>query len=44
MREKTNYGNWDGKGSLLDIGCGAAALTVRCAKAFPEAEITAIDY
>ena len=34
----------DGKGSLLDIGCGAAALTVRCAKAFPEAEITAIDY
>lgn len=36
--------DWDGKGSLLDIGCGAAALTVRCAKAFPEAEITAIDY
>lgn len=35
---------WDGKGELLDIGCGAAALTVRCAKTFPEAEITAMDY
>ena len=36
--------DWDGKGELLDIGCGAAALTVRCAKAFLEAEITAMDY
>ena len=36
--------DWDGNGKLLDIGCGAAALTVRCAKAFPKAEITAIDY
>lgn len=35
---------WDGEGKLLDIGCGAAALTVRCAKAFPEAQITAMDY
>lgn len=35
---------WDGEGKLLDIGCGAAALTVRCAKAFPKAEITAMDY
>ena len=29
---------------LLDIGCGAAALTVRCAKTFPKAQITAMDY
>ena len=36
--------DWDGKGELLDIGCGAAALTVRCTKAFLEAEITAMDY
>ena len=36
--------DWDGNGKLLDIECGAAALTVRCAKAFPKAEITAIDY
>ena len=36
--------DWDGHGRLLDIGCGAAALTVRCAKKFPEADITGIDY
>lgn len=36
--------DWDGEGKLLDIGCGAAALTVRCAKAFPKARITAMDY
>ena len=35
---------WNGEGKLLDIGCGAAALTVCCAKAFPEARITAVDY
>ena len=29
--------DWDGNGTLLDIGCGAAALTVRCAKTFPKA-------
>lgn len=34
----------NGEGRLLDIGCGAAALTVRCAKAFPKAQITAMDY
>lgn len=38
-----NHLEWDGKGKLLDIGCGAGALSVRCAKAFPEAEITGID-
>ena len=36
--------DWNGEGSLLDIGCGAAALTVRCAKAFPKAQIMAMDY
>lgn len=35
---------WDGSGTLLDIGCGAGALTIRCAKAFPDAKITGIDY
>ena len=39
-----DYLKWNGGGKLLDIGCGAAALTVRCAKAFPEARITAVDY
>ena len=36
--------DWDGKGRLLDIGCGAGALTIRCAKTFPEAELTGMDY
>ena len=35
---------WDGKGELLDIGCGAAALTIRCAKKFPTAQLVGIDY
>lgn len=36
--------DWDGEGTLLDIGCGAAALTIRCAKAFPHAVLTGMDY
>lgn len=35
---------WDGEGTLLDIGCGAAALTIRCAKAFPKAKLVGMDY
>ena len=35
--------NWDGHGTLLDIGCGAAPLTVRCAKAFPDAHLNYAD-
>lgn len=35
---------WDGQGKLLDIGCGAGALTIRCAKRFSEAELTGMDY
>lgn len=35
---------WDGNGSLLDIGCGADALTIRCAKAYPNAKLTGMDY
>ncbi len=35
---------WDGKGHLLDVGCGAGALTIRCAKRFPQARCTGIDY
>lgn len=36
--------DWDGRGKLLDIGCGAGALTNRCAKLFPRAELTGMDY
>ena len=35
---------WDGRGRLLDVGCGAGALTIRCAKKFPEARCVGIDY
>ncbi|MCR5131623.1 MAG: class I SAM-dependent methyltransferase [Prevotella sp.] len=35
---------WDGKGRLLDVGCGSGALTIRCARRFKEAQCTGIDY
>ncbi len=34
----------DGSGSIIDIGCGAAALTNRIAKTHPNATVTGIDY
>ncbi len=39
-----NHLLWNGKGTLLDIGCGAGALTIRCAKRFPKARLTGMDY
>ena len=36
--------NWDGKGKVLDIGCGNGALTIMLAKKYPEAQVTGIDY
>lgn len=35
---------WNGNGILLDIGCGAGALTIRCAKRFPNARLVGMDY
>ena len=35
---------WDGRGRLLDVGCGAGALTIRCARRFPQSHCTSIDY
>ena len=35
---------WDGQGRLLDVGCGAGALTIRWAKHFPLSQCTGIDY
>ena len=35
---------WNGNGILLDIGCGAGALTIRCAKRFPKAKLVGMDY
>ena len=34
----------DGRGAILDIGCGAAALTNRVAKTFPNASVTGVDF
>lgn len=39
-----NAGITDGTGTILDIGCGAGALTNRCAHAFPQANLLGIDY
>ena len=36
--------DWTGEGKLLDIGCGSGALSIRCAKKYPRATITGIDY
>jgi SAM-dependent methyltransferase len=35
---------WDGRGRLLDVGCGAGALTIRCANRYPQSHCTGIDY
>ncbi len=36
--------SWDGKGELLDIGCGSGALTIRCAKKYIKSKFIGIDY
>ena len=34
---------WDGTGSILDIGCGNGPLSIKLARKYPAAKITAID-
>lgn len=43
-KELLSHLSWNGIGHLLDIGCGSGALSIRCAKAFPTAQITGLDY
>ncbi len=36
--------DFDGKGKLLEVGCGSGALSIRAALSWPEAQVTGIDY
>jgi SAM-dependent methyltransferase len=36
--------DWNGKGEVLDIGCGNAPLSIAVAKKFPNARVIGIDY
>ena len=36
--------DFDGNGSLLEVGCGSGALAVRAALTWPKAKITGLDY
>ncbi|MCH3972730.1 MAG: class I SAM-dependent methyltransferase [Oscillospiraceae bacterium] len=35
---------WSGEGSLLEIGCGSGAMSIKAAKHFPDVKVTGIDY
>ena len=34
--------DYDGKGKLLDVGCGSGALSIRAALTWPETKVTAV--
>lgn len=36
--------SWDGKGKVLDIGCGNGALAIRLAKKYPKATVVGVEY
>ncbi len=36
--------DFDGAGTLLEVGCGSGALSIRAALTWPGAQITGIDY
>ena len=36
--------DFDGEGTLLDVGCGSGALSIRAARTWPDAQVTGIDY
>ena len=35
---------WDGKGIMLEVGCGSGALSIASAKRFPLAQVQGVDY
>ena len=36
--------DYDGQGSLLDVGCGSGALAIRAALTWPKAKVIGVDY
>ena len=36
--------DFDGNGSLLEVGCGSGAMTIRAALTWPNAKVTGLDY
>ncbi len=49
MMERTHMAvlshlDFDGQGQLLDVGCGSAALSIRAALTWPEAQVVGVDY
>lgn len=36
--------DFDGKGHILEVGCGSGALSIRAALTWPEAKVTGLDY
>ncbi len=36
--------NYDGKGTLLEVGCGSGPLSIRAALTWPETKVVGIDY
>ena len=43
MLDQAKAAGWDGKGKMLDIGCGSGALCVMAAKREPKVMVTGID-
>ena len=39
-----NYLDFDGNGTLLEVGCGSGPLAIRAALTWPQAEIIGLDY
>lgn len=44
QRFLVNEISWNGKGKVLDIGCGNGALAIRLAKKYPNATVVGVEY